>query len=454
VPALTNSGAIDMQIFTLILIVCVMLSDFLVKTFALPPVLRFLPEAMSAVVVVYVLLAGTRDHFRLVAPKYWFTFGALAIVIVCGIVNNAAEVGPMLSGMRFYLRAVPLFFLPAVLPLSDGQLKRQLKWLLALSILQVPIAVYQRWVVQSEGRFTGDDVRGTIGDSGILSLFLICAVLVLTGMMLRGRIRPLWYWILFFMLLLPTTINETKVTVFFLPAGMLVTLFVAAERGKRLKYFAMACAALVVTGALFVPIYNYTQEHNPYKNERDITALLTNQKALGKYLSSDVGGVGTTKDVRRGDAIVVPFQFLAHDPATLMFGLGMGAVSPSNFGKNFEGAYYLLFKKFLILSFTFFLLEFGILGLLLIGLLFWMVYFDTLKVVREDRTTLGALAAGWSGVVAIFAIDVIYTIFHEFASVTYLYWYLSGVICARCVSLAYEKRGVAHASRTPLPKAV
>src|ERR1700722_7585298 len=155
-----------MQIFTLILIICVMLSDYLVKTFTLPTVLRFLPEAMSAVVVVYVLLAGTRDRFRLVAPKYWFTFGALAIVIVCGIINNAAEVGPMLSGMRFYLRAVPLFFLPAVLPLSDDQLKRQLKWLLAVSILQVPVAVYQRWVVQSEGRFTGDDVRGTIGDSG------------------------------------------------------------------------------------------------------------------------------------------------------------------------------------------------------------------------------------------------------------------------------------------------
>ncbi len=265
----------------------------------------------------YVLLAGTRDRFRLVAPKYWFTFGALAIVIVCGIINNAAEVGPMLSGMRFYLRAVPLFFLPAVLPLTEDQLRRQLKWLLALSILQVPVAVYQRWVVQSEGRFTGDDVRGTIGDSGILSLFLICVVLVLTGMMLRGRIRPLWYWTLFFLLLLPTTINETKVTVFFLPAGLLVTLFIAVERGKRLKYFGMATAALMVTGALFVPIYNYTQEHNPYKNERDITALLTDQKALGRYLSSDVGGVGTKKDVRRGDAIVVPFEFLAHDPATL-----------------------------------------------------------------------------------------------------------------------------------------
>jgi hypothetical protein len=324
-----------MQAFILMLICCVMLIDFLLNVLGLPTILRFLPEAMSVVVVLYVLFAGTRDRFRLVAPKYWFVFGAFAVVILCGIINNASGAGPMLSGMRFYLRAVPMFFLPAVLPLTDGQLKRQLKWLLVLALVQVPVALYQRWIVQMEGRFSGDDVRGTLMDSGILTLFLICAVLILTGMLLRRRIGALWYVALVFMLLIPTTINETKVTVLFLPAGLLVTLFFGAEPGKRLKYIGLALAGLVVVGALYVPIYNMTQAYNPYKNEKDIAAFFTNEKALGKYLSSDVGGVGTTKDVRRGDAIAVPFQFLAQDPVRLMFGLGMGAVSPSNFGKNF-----------------------------------------------------------------------------------------------------------------------
>jgi hypothetical protein len=438
-----------MQAFTLIVICCVMLNDFLVKLLGLPAILHFLPEAMSAVVVVYVLFAGTRDRFRLVAPKYWFAFGAMAVVIVCGIINNASEVGPLLSGMRFYLRAVPMFFLPAVLPLTENQIKRQLKWLLMLAVVQVPMAVYQQWVIHSAGRFTGDDVRGTMMDSGILSLFLICAVLVLTGLLLRRRIRPLAYWALFFLLLIPTTINETKVTVIFLPVGLLVTLLIAAEPGKKLKYIGMACAALVIAGALFVPIYNFTQSHNPYKNEKDITAFFTNEKALGKYMSSGIGGVGTTKDVRRGDAIVVPFEFLAQDPVRLMFGLGMGAVSPSNFGKNFEGSYYVLFQKFLIISFTFFLLELGVLGVIVIGVLFWMVFSDTLVVAREDDTLIGGLAAGWIGVVVIFAIDVGYTIFHEFTSVTYLYWYFSGLICARCMALAYERGGLHRPGARP-----
>ncbi|MEA3197769.1 MAG: hypothetical protein QOF32_1821 [Gammaproteobacteria bacterium] len=438
-----------MQAFTLLLIGCVMLSDFFIKLLGLPTILRFLPEAMSTVVVVYVLFAGTRDRFHLVAPKYWFVFGAFAVVILCGIINNASGVGPLLSGMRFYLRAVPMFFLPAVFQLTDSQLKQQLKWLLALSLVQVPVALYQRWTIELAGRFSGDDVRGTLLDSGILSLFLICVVLMLTGMLLRRRIGALWYGALCLLLLIPTTINETKVTVFFLPAGLLVTLFFGAEPSKRFKYIGLALAGLVIVGALYVPVYNMTQAHNPYKSERDITNFFTNQKALGKYLSSDVGGVGTTKDVRRGDALAVPLQFLAQDPVRLMFGLGMGAVSPSNFGKNFEGSYYQLFKKFLIISFTFFLLEFGVLGVTLIGVLFWMVFSDTLAVRRQDNTLFGVLATGWIGVVAIFAADTVYTIFHEFASVTYLYWYFSGLICARCVALAYARQELHHSAARP-----
>jgi 4-amino-4-deoxy-L-arabinose transferase-like glycosyltransferase len=270
-------------------------------------------------------------------------------------------------------------------------------------------------------------------------LFLICVVLVLTGMLLRRRIKALWYWILFFVLLIPTTINETKVTVIFVPLGLVLTLLLAAERGKKLKYLLTATAGLFVAGALFVPIYNFTQANNPYKNERDIMEFFSNEKQLSRYMSTNAG-VGTNKDVRRGDAIVVPFEFLAQDPVRLMFGLGIGAVSPSNLGKSFEGPYYLLFKRFLIISFTFFLLEFGIFGVIVIAVLFWMQFRDTLAVSKKDSSIVGALAAGWTGVVVIFAVDVIYTIFHEFVSITYLYWYLSGLICARCVALATGRR--------------
>jgi hypothetical protein len=342
----------------------------------------------------------------------------------------------MLSGMRFYLRAIPFFFLPAVMPTSEQQLKRQLNLLLGLAFLQLPLAVYQRWVVQSEGRYTGDSVQGILTDSGVLSIFLICVVLVLTGLLLRRRIGKPRYALLVALVLIPSAINETKGTLVLLPVGIMVTLIMGGEPGKRLRYASFALLGLIAFGAFFIPVYNMMEVHNPYKVEKDITNYFTNGKELGRYMSSDVSGVGTAKDVRRGDAIEVPLQFLSRDPAQLAFGLGIGNVSPSNFGKNFEGSYFQLFKKFLITSFTFFLLEFGIFGVVMISLLFWLVFMDTLAVARVDDSLIGAIAVGWTGVVVLIALGMVYTILHEFTSINYLAWYFSGVICARRSSLA------------------
>jgi len=142
-------------------------------------------------------------------------------------------------------------------------------------------------------------------------------------------------------------------------------------------------------------------------------------------------------------------QYLAKDPVRLAFGLGLGNVSPSNIGKSFEGSYYRLFRNLLISSFAFFLLEFGLLGVMLIGALFWMVFSDSLTVARRDDTLTGALAAGWTGVVAIFLVATLYNAFHFFTSVTYLYWYLSGIICARAMALRRDAHAYHHLAVQP-----
>src|SRR6202000_1755303 len=89
-------------------------------------------------------------------------------------------------------------------------------------------------VIYSLDRYSGDDVRGTVMDSGILSMYLISAVLIMVGLLLKRRISKGWFTALFFLLLLPTTINETKVTVIFLPLGLLTTIVAAAPSGKKM----------------------------------------------------------------------------------------------------------------------------------------------------------------------------------------------------------------------------
>jgi hypothetical protein len=426
-----------MQAFAMAMICCVTLSDFLVQQFKLPLLLRFLPEMFSAIVIVYVLIAGTRDRFHLVAPKYWLIFAALVLVVICGVINNNPGSGPLISGMRFYFRAAPLFFFAMVLPMTEAQLKRQMYLLLGLAFLQLPITVYQRWVIFSHDRFSGDDVRGTIMDSGILSMFLICVALVLTGMMLKRRISIFWYAVGFLLLLFPTTINETKVTVLFVPFGLFVTLVMGAERGKRLRYAGLTACVLVVFGAIFVPVYDKLEEGSA--GNPTIEDFFSNEKALNRYVVSQgenhAAGIGGTKIAHRGEAITIPIKYLSKDPVLMAFGLGLGNVSPSQSGKNFEGEYYLLFHSVLTISFTFFVLEFGFFGVILIGVLNWMIFSDCLTLGREDKSLWGALAAGWTGVVGIFMVAIFYNNFHFFPSVTYLYWYMSGLICARLMAL-------------------
>lgn len=436
-----------MQVFILIVMLLVTTSDFVAELLDLPPILHFIPEMLSLVLIVYIFIAGTRNRFELVAPKYWLAFAALAVVILCGIVNNGTGSGPIITGMRFYFRALPMFFLAAVAPVSDAQLRKQLKLLLAVGLLQLPVAVYQRWVIYSLDRYSGDDVRGTLQDSGILSMYLICAALVVLGMMLKRRIGKLWFTVLFFLLLFPTTINETKVTVIFLPLGLLLVLIIGAEPGKRLRYGALTMIALIAFGAIFVPIYDMLEEHNHYKVK--IVDFFTNEQQLDKYLVAQGRnrgtGIGGRKLSGRGDAVMVPIAYLSRDPVNLAFGLGLGSVSPSNLGKNFEGGYYRLFHSVLVTSFSYFILELGVLGVLLISFIYWLMFADSVFVARYDVGLAGAIAAGWTGVVAIFFLGMIYNVFYQFPSVSYLFWYFAGVIAARRVALTLPS------ARSPLP---
>src|SRR6516225_7377765 len=102
-----------MQYVALLLILSVTTGTYLASINAAPSLLKYLPEVLSVLITAYVALLGPRNRFRLVAPKYWIVFIAIAVVISCGVLINSVAPGPLIEGGRFYLRAIPLFFLPA-----------------------------------------------------------------------------------------------------------------------------------------------------------------------------------------------------------------------------------------------------------------------------------------------------------------------------------------------------
>ena len=76
------------------------------------------------------------------------------------------------------------------------------------------------------------------------------------------------------------------------------------------------------------------------------------------------------------------------------------------------------------------MVEIGVLGLALVLLLYWMIVRDAVAVAAHDRTIIGALALGWVGVTSVIVMATFYKNIHAFESLSYIFWYFSGVIAA------------------------
>lgn len=439
-----------MHFVVLALILAIGFGDQLALSHVVPKPLAFLPDVLSGLVILYVIALGARQRFQYVRSSYWLAFGVVTVVIVCGAFANNEAPGPLFAGMRYYLRAIPLFFLPAVYEFSESQIRQQLRLLLLVGLVQLPFAAHQRMIVMDANRFSGDSVVGTLVQSSPLSMFLICAVCVLTGFVLRQRISKTLYFILFFYLLAATTINETKGTLILLPFALLTSALVGAAPGKRVRIFVVTLALFAGFVAAFAPIYDYMQRKSPYYVS--IEDFFTSKKIVTKYVDTH-STVGAVKVTGRVDSIKVPLQELSHDPVKLVFGLGIGNVSHSSLGPQFVGAYYTLFQGFLVSSMSIFILEIGLLGVVMVFVLYWLIFRDSVAVAHLDQGIVGSVAIGWAGITVLMTIAMPYITTHIYASLSYLFWYMSGLVAASRMRMALTQAPalVVPSAMAPVP---
>ena len=437
-----------MQVLMLVIMVAVTTAVYLASIHVAPSQFKFLPEALSALVAAFVIVAGPLDRFRLIATRYWLVFAALAVVMVCGVLANAPAPGVLIGNGRFYLRAIPLFFLPALINFSEAQLRTQLRLLLGISVLQLPFSIHQRYVIYSSFKVSGDDVQGTLMNSATLSIFLIGVICVAAALALRERISKPAFLLLFVLLIIPTTINETKATVFLLPIGLISTLFVGAPPRKRLQIGVFSAVLMLVFAALFVPIYDFFSQANnkyPYTLE----SFFTNKKEVEHYLDQGTD-VGSRKEAGRIDSVEVPLQAFLSDPVHLMLGVGVGNGSISTLGTGYTGEYYPLYGRYTaVSSAAAFLVEIGLIGLALVFMLDWLVFRDALFVARHDRTLIGAVALGWVGFTIVMVISTFYKDVKAYDSLSYLFWYFSGVIAATRMRLELQAQAAPVSQGAP-----
>ena len=412
-----------------------------------PAVLIF--ELTAGVIFMMALVYGAFYKSFSVSPKYLVLFLVVCLHFMGGAILNSVEPSVVFSGIRNYLKYMPLFLLPLVYAFSDKEIAGQFKFLIALGLLQLPIASIQFFILG----YHEDLVAGTFVIGSIMSIFMVSVIAILTAFYFRERISGRMYILLGLLIFIPTTLNESKGTVIMMILGLLVIML-----GTTLKRSHIVMAISTLGGMLlaFIVIYNmhfsdggtdfmsyFTTDPNRgaihYLYSGDSieiapeTALDAPSSIIGALPSLDP----EEARIRRLDALVLPVRVLSNDFPRLLFGLGIGNASDSRIGP-FKGEYsFLAMLNVSMPLLPILIWEIGIVGVFLYLLFFYFIFHDARKLSRSDSFS-GAVALGWTGVVVILALSLPYKNFMIFEAPGALFWYLSGYIAAQRVRIALK----------------
>jgi len=317
--------------------------------------------------------------------------------------------------------------LPIPKPNANQQLRNQLKLILALLLFQLPLTLYQRFTL-FEGVNSGDQIVGTLNISSILSICLISGVAVLFAFNLRKRISNIYFITLCAILLIPTTLNETKGSLILLPIAIGVPTLLWIRLGKKITVLVPATLLGLVFVGAFIALYNQSLGQT---RDRSITEFVSSGD-YSSYLYKGADEHGLTVDtvnIGKVDSYVLAIENLSSDVTRMAFGLGIGNVS-QGFSKALQGDYnkYALFAP-QTTALSYLLWETGIIGLLLLLMGCSIVLNDACHMARND-TLIGVFALGWAAVVVIYIVSLSYKNIIPVNVIGYLFWYFSGYIAA------------------------
>ena len=399
----------------------------------LHPYFVLMPEALSGIVMLVVLLRlmnGARFYFDW---RYGVFLIALLFTLAFGYIVQDVQAGPMLAGVRSYLKFLPFFLLPAVHRFTPRQMQVQLTLLLVLALVQPPLALYQRFIEFGQSMHTGDPVRGTLTTSSVMSLFMVAAIAGVVVLYLRGRMGLGKMLVLAAWLFAATLINETKATVLLLPVALLMPVLLMPGKARVVRRLLPLIAIGALATTAFVGAYNYFAQYRKYP------------APIGEFFSGETlrhyvytGAANTDQPyIGRFDSIEIALEHTSTDPLKLAFGYGAGNVSES-FLPQFNGSFSDYYVRFGIgqTQITQFLWEIGLVGTLAYLFLYYAVLRDSLVLARS-KDPAAPIGQFWAVVVVIMTAGLLYKSLLAMNDSGYLFWYLSGLVASRAAAVRH-----------------
>jgi hypothetical protein len=420
-----------MQIIFYAMVVCIFCVDWLAdKLSLLPHSATYYAEGFAVVfMLAATLIVAQRRKFD-IDLRIAVILILIIVSFVASAVSNQVATGVLIGGVRIHLKFLPFLILPLVYQFSDDQVRRQLYFILALTLIQTPIAFYQRFVKYADVD-SGDPIGGTLGAnaSGLLSVWLACTITVVFSFFLMNRIGPKTIIMLLIALSAPMMINETKISFFLIPVALIIPAVFANRGGSRIVRLAMTAGATFLVLLILVTVYD------ALKPNKKILEWFTSDDAT-QYVYKGTATGGERKEVRRLDAPRIAYKHLQYENAFL-FGLGPGNLSPA-FDPRFEGKYFRRYEHFQPkkVQMSLSLWETGFVGTsLIIALMLGCGLISYRLTLMDQHDQYQALALGWIGVTTILLLNLLYMSAFANNLFVFFYWFYSGVIIARLVNI-------------------
>lgn len=422
------------KIIIYILIVSLFSLEFLYSTLHLiPRFVKWTPEFLSLVSLIIILLKIVTEKKNIyIEAKYLYLFFFLLLIIVTSILYNKVHAGTLIQGLRRYFKTIPFLLLPIVYPLNGKELKKIFHLLLICSFIQVPISLWQRFVL-SKDIITGDFVTGTLGHgaSGFLSIFLTSVIGFLTSFYINKKISTFFYIFTLLILIIPCAINETKITFLLLPIAITFPIIFSQRKVEKIIPIILLLTLFISSSIIIKNIYDKLMIP---RWGYGISGFVQNETHFQKY----VGG--------RLDPLRLTLIKGVTDIEILLFGKGIGNAS-IGFTEMLSGKSDIVEQadKFAIgdIGFNTLVWEIGTFATFLYFMFHLFVFVDS-YILSKLSHEFSSTALGMLPFITIYTITYFYNTAFHFNLLNYMFFYLSGIIIINKYKLRHFSNSILY----------
>lgn len=331
--------------------------NFTLLTLTHNTIFKILDDVIFAVIIIDVIMS---KRYKKIKVDFWIIglFFFFLFYTLWGYINNN-DIMVIILQLRQY-KYLFIFFYIFTFPhkLKD---KKVSSFIWALLYLSIPFSIYQRLTSTLSN---GDEVVGLFGKSGILSLVILAFVFSEVTYRIKNKKKVMgWYIITCF----PMLINETKIIFILIP----ILAFLSLVHLKRVNVSSILTLILFVPLTIFIANKVYSSMYGKDMLEIFSKDYLENYFFYEAEIEGDMGRIAKVN---------LGYDYLKDNSQPINYWLGYG-VGSTFYGKSsgqmgvvvkqlgvtrvFRGTQPQLFRD---------LIDYGIIGLLLVCVLFIYLY--------------------------------------------------------------------------------